>query len=137
MSSVRPERVSRAAHCFVGAFFVGMVTLATDKESITLVENPLATNILLTIVFCVTFFLISKFYNRKNWARITYLVMSIIGAPFYLQVVYDQFISTALVGSLFLIQSLLTIYGNVLLFTGSSNEWFRRQRVSSEKVNLG
>lgn len=81
---------------------------------------------LLTVIFTLgyMFFFISKLSARKNWARITFLIIFILGMlmlPFTLTPILKH---TPVVATLSLSVSMLQIVALFFLFTKESNSWY-------------
>jgi hypothetical protein len=71
-------------------------------------------------------FLIFKISTGKNWARITYLVLFIIGMLPAVPVILGEFSRLPVVGALSLAQVGLQLFALVLLFTKPGSGWFRK-----------
>jgi hypothetical protein len=63
----------------------------------------------------------------RNWARIVFLVLFVIGALPYFAVLAEMFARPKLTASLSVIQLLLQAAAMVLVFTRPGSAWFRRQ----------
>jgi hypothetical protein len=70
----------------------------------------------------------------RNWARITLLVMFVIGTPLFLWDLRAMFERSPVATAVSLIISALQIAALYLVFTGVGARWFRRGKGSSEGV---
>lgn len=92
----------------------------------------------LLIIICL-FFLIYMIGKGKNWARITFFILFIIGI---LSLLIAQYISTFIhTGGLNLkgiIWPIILLIGVILLFQKDSSEWFNKNRIlkNSQHYNL-
>lgn len=77
-----------------------------------------------TIVF--TIWLITMIDEGYHWARVTFLVLLVIGLPFGLINLIECFGNSLISGMLNLAQSVLHVAGVALLFSAGSRPWFRR-----------
>jgi succinate-acetate transporter protein len=74
-------------------------------------------------VLCLICFFI---LNRRNWARIVYLVMTVIGTPLSIKPLLESFTATPISGVLGVIQAAIGIVAAILLFRPQAASWFRR-----------
>jgi hypothetical protein len=68
---------------------------------------------------------------RKNWARIVYLLLFLIGVPSGAKGIVHALDTDALVGAISIIQIALQLIALVLLFHPESNAWFRNRETGS------
>ena len=64
----------------------------------------------------------------RNWARITFLVLAIIGTPLAVKPLLESLAASPFSGVLGILQSLLQIVGLVLLFLKPSSHWFKKMK---------
>jgi hypothetical protein len=77
------------------------------------------------IFFGLYLLLVRKISERRNWARIVYLVLVLIGLPFVILSDIAELKGSLLSGSVNIILLILQLAGTALLFTSNSNRWFR------------
>jgi len=77
------------------------------------------------VFFGLYLLLVRKISERRNWARIVYLVLVLIGLPFVILSDIAELKGSLLSGSVNVILLILQLAGTALLFTSSSNRWFR------------
>lgn len=75
-------------------------------------------------------------YLGKNWARIVYLVLFILGALLGLIGIGAVFQQSVLMGLWNIVETVAEIVALVLLFSGSSNAWFRNSALTREEEAL-
>jgi succinate-acetate transporter protein len=75
-----------------------------------------------TVLCLICFFIL----NRRNWARIVYLVMTVIGTPLSIKPLLESFTATPISGVLGVIQAAIGIVAAILLFRPQAASWFRR-----------
>jgi hypothetical protein len=75
---------------------------------------------------------VSKLAAGRNWARIVFLVLFVIGLPLALPGYIGELKTNPLHGSLSIVVAILQLIGIYLLFTKNSNLWFRTRKGSSQ-----
>jgi len=75
--------------------------------------------------FLVLAFLIWKISQGKNWARIVYLVLFLLGGVFYFTFVRAAFGRSTAVALLTILQSLMQLVALILVFVGPAKDWFK------------
>jgi hypothetical protein len=81
--------------------------------------------------YAVLILLVLKIARGRNWARIVFLILFIIGTVPTLPIVRDELERAPLVGALSILQILLQIWVLVLLFTKPGSAWFRKAAPAS------
>ena len=76
------------------------------------------------IILGLMLWLIWMIGRGRNWARITYLILFLLGLPFSIGPLVQSFSLFPLSASIGLAQMLLQIVALVLLFTGAARRWF-------------
>lgn len=71
-------------------------------------------------------FFVWKISERKNWARIAFLVLFVLGVVPYLFVLRSEFPRSPLLGTMSILQAGIQGWGLFLLFTRPGNAWFRK-----------
>lgn len=119
-----PRQVKHAVtFLWAGLAFAGF-SLFLDFRQTSQMPMPAATIAVLFIFFWSL--LTIKIAHGRNWARITYLIFTIIGLPLNLPIVLADFRSSAVLGLITATSVAIPILGLGLLFTGPSKEWFKR-----------
>lgn len=124
----RPGAVTRAVQFISASFAIGGIRAVFDlAQKISGVPFFLA--LLVLVVFLgIFFFFVSKIVAGRNWARITFLVLLLIGLPLAIPGYIGELRTNLLHGSLSIIIALLQLVGTGLLFTRHSNLWFRTRK---------
>jgi len=122
-NSERPPHPVRAAICL----FLASLALG----SIKVLSLPPAALVLAVVVIVIWLVLFAAMIQRKNWARITFLVLFLVGIPEMYAMKEAVFSGSTASIALFLVQSVAQIAGLVLLFIPVSNKWFRKQSITS------
>ena len=84
--------------------------------------------------FAFVWFLIFMIGRRRNWARVVFLVMFVVGIPFTVKPLIDSFSASPISGVLGVAQLALQITALYLLFRPAGRAWFRRPVPSGEMV---
>lgn len=127
-----PKAVASAIKLIYITFGIGVVRSALEWPQMTETASPRFTLLVLAITFGVIFWLASGVARGRNWARITLLVLFIIGAPFSVGPLLQSLGYHPLSGMLGIIQLALQIAALVLMFSAQARPWFHRD----EQENL-
>lgn len=111
---------------WAGLAFAGM-SLYLDFRLTEQVPTP-ATLITFFLIFFLWSVLTLKIAAGRNWARITYLVLTIIGLPLNIPIIVSDFNSNAVLGLVTAASVVFPIAGLWLLFTNPGKRSFQHQR---------
>jgi len=87
-----------------------------------------AVGIVIFILSCVlgmVAFLVLKMSDGRNWARIIFVVLMVLGISPTLRMIVNEFSKSAFQGTVSVVQFGLQIYATVLLITKPSRDWFQ------------
>ena len=123
----KPSQVRNAVRLLLASLAVGILRTAIGVPS---GAGSIVTFVVLvaTITIAIVGFLVIKISGGRNWARIAYVVLFLLGLPYSIIVLAQEFAANALVGLVSVIQILLQSIAIVLLFRRASNAWFRSGR---------
>ena len=124
---MRPLRVSTAVTLLWASLALGIVTSLLDVRFLTSVAAPGFTVGILVVVFLVTAWLVVKISAGRNWARLTFLVLFLVGAVPYALSLAAMFERRALAGAVSVVQFALQICALYLIFTRPGADWFSRK----------
>jgi hypothetical protein len=125
----QPDKVFIAIELLWISVALSVISIIFSFSSSLEVANASGLGFLwLIVTLCLSFFLMAFFIWKigqgKNWARITYLVLLIIGFPFTIYSYFTSALSVlAIVLSIF--QEAMLIVALVFLFQKSSSDWFK------------
>lgn len=122
----KPQPIVTAVNLLWVSLAVGLVKMLMDFSNLSGMAAAAFTNFILIFTFALIAFLIFKISAGRNWARITFLVMFIIGVLPTLPIVLGEFSRSAVVGALSAAQIGLQVYALFLLFTQPGSSWFRK-----------
>ena len=137
----KPDNVSTALILLWIMLAIGVInSIFTLSSSLKLANTSdldsgfLIGVLIFTLCFTLLFmaFFIWKIGQGKNWARITYLVLFILGVPFTIYSYLTSAVSTLLI-ILMIGQIILQIIALVLLFQKQSSDWFKSKLSMTEK----
>lgn len=129
VSVEKPVEVSRAVNCLWVSLALGFVKALTDMQHLSAQAAPVFTNFILVTVIAIGALLIYKTGQGKNWARITYLVLMVIGSLPSLPLVLAEFGRSPVLGAFSIIQIGLQVFALWLLFTNPGKVWFKSAHV--------
>ena len=122
----KPQPVVTAVYLLWVSLAVGLVKMLMYFSNLSGMAAAAFTSFILIFTFALIAFLIFKISAGRNWARITFLVMFIIGVLPTLPIVLGEFSRSAVVGALSAAQIGLQVYALFLLFTQPGSSWFRK-----------
>lgn len=122
----KPQAVVTAINLLWASLAVGLVKMLLDFSNLSAVAPAAFTNFVLIFTFALIGILIFKISAERNWARITFLVMFVIGVLPTLPIVLGEFSRSPVVGALSVAQIGLQVYALFLLFTQPGSSWFRK-----------
>lgn len=105
---------------------VGVVKMLIDFLYYSALAPAAFTNFVLVCTFAFVAFLIIKISAGRNWARITFLVLFVLGMLPTLPLMLDEFSRLPVVGALSVAQVGLQVYALFLLFSQPGKLWFRK-----------
>ena len=122
----KPRPIVTAVNLLWASLAVGLVKMLMDFSNLSTVAPAAFTNFILVFTFALSGFLIFKISAGRNRARITFLVLFIIGVLPALPFVFGEFSRSAVVGALSVAQIGLQVYALFLLFIQPGSGWFRK-----------
>ena len=122
----KPQSITTAANLLWASLVVGLAKMLMDFSNLATLAPAAFTNFVLVFTFAVIAFLIFKISAGRNWARITFLVMFVIGMLPTLPLMLAEFSRSPVVGALSVAQVGLQVYALFLLFIQPGSVWFRK-----------
>lgn len=125
----RPVEIKRAAICIGISLILGFVKIALDTQHLASQGIPIAAAFILpSIITAILLFFVYKTYQGRNWARITFLVLTVIGLLPYIPMLAEEFERAVFIGLLSVTQLTLQIFALWLLFSSPGKHWFNLAR---------
>jgi hypothetical protein len=116
----RPRSVGTAVNLLWTSLAVGLLKVLMDLSHLSGMAS-IAAIVILSVVFVALFgFLYLKISFGKNWARVTFLVMGVIGIMPTFSIVSTEFSRSVVVGTLSLLQLALPRTGDRPRFFGEN-----------------
>ncbi|MCX5694626.1 MAG: hypothetical protein NT014_05865 [Candidatus Omnitrophica bacterium] len=131
--SIKPKSVIMGVKFLYVAIIISFLRGIIVGPQIGAAEGIPFASVVLVLIFvsAIIWLLVYKISQAKNWARIVYLILFAIGncATFWPLIV--SVLEHPVSGLLGIVQAVLEIIGMVLLFSASSNQWFKLNKVAS------
>ena len=124
----RPREATRAVQLISASFLIGGIRAVFELTHKVSGAYFFVAILLLIAFFGICFFLVSKIAAGRNWARIVFIVLVLIGLPFAILGYIQELRTSLLGGSISIIIAILQLIGTYLLFTKNSNAWFRERK---------
>ena len=126
---VQPSKVATAVKLLYATLGIGMIR-SIIESSRHAEASSVALFLFGTLFSLVTIaFFIYMISKGKNWARITFLVLCILGIPLAISPMIQSLSHNLFSGVLGILQVIMQIIGLVLLFHGSSSKWFKAMKI--------
>jgi hypothetical protein len=116
-SDLRPPSVSQALLLLYVTIAIGILRSAIEDTRLAGIYGLGVLVFVQLFVFAVLCLLCFFILNRRNWARIVYLVMTVIGTPLSVRPLLESFTAAPISG---------VLGAAVLLFGRKAASWFRR-----------
>jgi hypothetical protein len=121
----RPPSVSRAITLLYVTLGFGLLRSVLEFTRLAGTSNAVFALIIQIMVFALMWLIVFKIGRRREWARILYLVLFILGTPLSVKPLLVSLSATPISGVLGLAQIAIQIYALVLLFRSEGRAWFR------------
>jgi len=128
--SNRPDKVGTAVTLLYITLGIGGVRSIMEASMNAQMASPGFVMFITFFVLGIIWLLIHMIGKGRNWARITFLVLFIIGIPFSILPLMDSLSTNPISGLLGLGQTVVQIIALVFLFQRPSSEWFRAMKNS-------
>ena len=122
----RPNDINLAMKCLWATLVFGFMKLVMDSEFIFSQVEPLFAILIMFIVAVLSAFIFNSISQGRNWARITYLVLTLIGFPMSVSEMMSELGRSPVIGLISAVSIVLTIFALWLVFTMPGSAWFRR-----------
>lgn len=124
----RPLEATSAVWFIAASFAIGGIRTVFDLAH-KMSGGLLLLGFLALVVFLgICFFFVSQIAAGRNWARIVFLVLLIIGLPFAIPGYLVELRTSLPRGAISILMAILQLLGTWLLFTKKSNLWFRLRK---------
>lgn len=124
-SPEKPSQVKNAVYLLYATLVMGVVSSILNLSDPGVQASLGFALVAMVITFAILLFNVTMISRGRNWARMVYLVLYVIGLPrsivFLLQMLPSNTL-TALIGT---VQAILQLVAIVLLFQKPSSVWFK------------
>ncbi len=130
ISIEKPSDVTRAVQLLYASIAIGLVSSIVGIAYEISGSSIVFALVPLILFFGLFAFLVFKISKGRNWARITFLVIFLLGVPFAIPMYTQELRRNFLSGSLSIFIALLDLVAVYLLFRKKSNLWFKASKQS-------
>lgn len=123
--STRPYKVTTAVKLLYISLGIGVLRNIMESSTQAEVASPAFVMFIAFFVLGIMWFFILMIGKGRNWARITFLVLFIIGTPFSVLPLMQSLAANPISGLLGIVQIIIQIVAIVFLFQKPSSDWFR------------
>jgi hypothetical protein len=118
----RPSQVSLAVRLLWISLGLGAVTSAIMRPLFPSTTHTVVTQV---ATFALLAWLTYKIWVGRNWARVTFVVMTALGLLIYIPILSVYFRFSPVAGTINLLQCLMQLVALYLLFTEPGRGWFK------------
>ena len=133
----RPEKVSAAIKLLYITLGIGALRGILEASIRAQMASPLFVISVSFGVFGVVGFFIYMIGRGRNWSRITFTVLFIIGLPFSVQTLIENLTTNPISGLLGIGQTVIQVIALIFLFQKTSSAWFKETRLKTNLSNQG
>jgi hypothetical protein len=120
----KPPEIRRATNLLWVSLAVGLVKTSLQWPYLAARASIAFTGFILVFTLAIVGFLVWKIGQGRNWARIVFLVFSVLGFLPFLFVLRSEFARSPALGTLSVLQVGLQLFALLLIFTSPGKEWF-------------
>jgi FtsH-binding integral membrane protein len=124
----KPEKIRIAIKLLYITLGIGALRSIMEASVNTQIASPVFVMLITFCVLGIMWLLIYKIGKGRNWARITFLVLFVIGVPFSVLPLLRSLAANPISGLLGIGQTVIQIIALVLLFQKPSSNWFREMK---------
>ena len=125
---LKPVAVRRAIGLLWASLAIGALKTPLDWAYLTSRASVAFNAFVIIFTFAITAFFIWKIGQGRNWARIIFLVLFLLGVVPFVFIVRSEFARSPASGLLSSVQSGLQAVAFFLIFTSPGKEWFQPRR---------
>jgi len=124
----RPANVGTAVKLLYITLGIGVVRSIMEASTTAKVASPGFVMFITFFVLGIMWFFIYMIGKGRNWARITFLVLFIIGIPFAILPLLQSLAANPISGLLGIGQTVIQVIALVFLFQKPSSAWFKEMK---------
>jgi uncharacterized membrane protein HdeD (DUF308 family) len=122
--SSRPAIVSLAVMLLYSSLGIGVLISILQYRQVAQKTSIGFVLFICSAVFTVMWFFIHKISKGRNWARVVFVVLFVLGIPLWVGPMMDAFATNSIIGMLIITQALIQFIAIAILIQKSSSEWF-------------
>jgi len=123
--SDRPKKVRTAVTILYATLGIGIIRTILESSATAQMAGSAFMIFVTAVVFAIMWLFIAMIARRKNWARITVLILFLLGLIFAIEPMKQSFSVSALSGVLGMVQLVLQALALVFLFQREASTWFK------------
>jgi|GEM_PF-1322058 FtsH-binding integral membrane protein len=134
-----PIEVSNAIKLFYLVLFLGIFSTISGISNLDKIIaqyptfSPTFYYLIILFSYAFLFFFIYKIRKGRNWARITFFILFVLGLPFSIFTLPNSFTISLINGVLTIIGIILQIIALVFLFQKPSSDWFKSMKIKNTR----
>lgn len=126
IAATRPAIIQSAISLLWASLAVAAVKVALDWTNFVRRGSVAFTVFIMILTFAFIGFFVVKIGQGKNWARVVFLVIFVVGIVPAIFVWRSEFAHSRLLGILSIVQAALQATALYFIFTSPGKEWYRK-----------
>lgn len=123
----KPSQIHTAVNLLWASLALGFVKSIMDMQNLGSQALPAFTNFILVSVIAVMALLIVFISKGKNWARVTFMVLFVLGSLPSVPLILGEFTRSPVLGAFSVVQIVLQVVAFYIIFTKPGSLWFKKQ----------
>ena len=132
MTLNRPDKVMWAVNLLYASLGIGILRGIFTCLNVSKSRSAFVAAVLVTFGSYFLWLIIYKINKGKNWARLTYLAISLVQLAFIRPTFLNSFATQPVLTAIALTQVAIQIIALVLLFQTRSSEWYKQMKVYAQ-----
>ena len=126
----RPKKVGAAVKLLYITLGIGVLRSIMEASMHAQMASPAFVMFVTFFVLGIMWLFIHMIGKGRNWARITFLVLFIVGIPFSILPLLQSLAAAPISGLLGIGQTVIQVIALVFLFQKPSSDWFREMKAN-------
>lgn len=127
----KPKTVRNAAILIITIPLIGLLKVLADQEFLDSLESLNSIFVVMGVFTIILGFLAYKIWSGRNWARVIYSLMFVLGLIPAIQLLSEELARNPMTFAISVLQIIIQLLAFVLMHLPISNVWYRA--VKAEK----
>jgi len=124
VSTTGPKEIRLGIRCLWAALAMGLINSIVHIFRFGTLVSPVILCSTFVLTFLFSAFFLYKISQGRNWARVIYLILLLLGIANTLSGLADEFSRDPVMAAISALRVIVLLYAMYLLFTYPSDAWF-------------